>query len=160
MKISILTKIFVLVGVALLALPQSSVGRGGGHGGGGHFGGGHFGGFHGGRLPTASSHVGSFSFGPTSHFAFGGSRARGFAERNTRTGGRLPVSRQAAQRESESSSRTRLASHNSGSQLPSLSRGQSTVRSFTTDRHRGTTDSVANLRRDTAAEAATWSRDR
>jgi hypothetical protein len=157
----LLTKIFVLVGVAVLAIPQSSVGRGAGHGGGGHFGGGHFGGFHGGRLPSASSHVGSFSFGPALHSAFGGSQTRGFAERNTaRAGGRLPVSRQAAQRQSESSSRTRLASHNSGSQLPSLSRAESTARSSTTDRNGRTIDSAINSHPDTAAKAAEWSRDR
>ena len=160
MKISVLTKIFVLVEVTLLALPQISLGRGGGHGGGhgggGHFGGGHFGGFHGGRLPSASRQVRS-----TSHFASGGSQARGFAERNgARTGGRLPVSRQTARLHSEASSGTRLASHNSGSQLPSLSRPESTVRSSTTDRNERTIESVANSHPDTAAKAAEWSRDR
>lgn len=102
MKILAFRKFFLLVGVALLALPQISVGRGGGHGGGGHFGGGHF---------------------------------RG-------------------------SSRTRLASHNSGSQLPSLSWRESTVHGSTTDRNGRTTDSAANSQRDTAAQAAVSSRDR
>ena len=54
MRISAFTIIFVLGGVAFLALSQPSFGRGGGHGGGDHSGGGHSGGFHGGRLPTAS----------------------------------------------------------------------------------------------------------
>jgi hypothetical protein len=130
MKISAFTKIFVLGGAAFLALSQGSFGRGGGHGGGGrHFGGGHF----------------------------GGGRFEGFH------GGRLPTasraSRQAVQRQPEVSSRARLASHNSGSQLGSLGRGESTVRNPTADRRGGTTDSAANLHRDTTAQAAELSRD-
>ena len=154
MKRSVFTTILVLVGVVFPALPPGSAAGAGVHGGGGHFGGGHVGGFHGGRLPTISPHF-NFSSATRSHSVFGGSEARGFGERNfARSGGRLPVIRQTVQRHSDSSIRARLASHNSGSQLPSLSRGASTVRSATIDRHRGTSDSVANLHRDTGGEGA------
>jgi hypothetical protein len=142
MRISVFTRIFVLGGAAFLALSQPSVGRGG-HGGGGHSGGGHSGGFHGGRLPTASR-----------------------------------AGHQTVQRRPEASSRARLASGIHGGRLPtasraglqtvqrrpeasstSLSRGESTVRGSTTDRHGGATDSAADSHRDTAAQAAESSRD-
>ena len=155
MKISTFTKIFVLGGAAFLVLSQGSFGRGGG----GHGGGGRSGGFHGGRLPTASRASRQAIQRPEA------SGRTGLVSHNEGShGGRLPTangaSRQAVQRQPEASSRAGLASHNSGSQLPSLSRGESTVRDSTTDRHGGTTDSAANLHRDTAAQAAESSRDR
>jgi hypothetical protein len=72
----------------------------------------------------------------------------------------LPASGQTAQRHSQSSSRTSLASHNGGSQLPSLSRRESSVHGSTTDRNGDTTDSATNSQRDAAAQAAASSRDR
>ena len=138
MKIVAFTKCFILVGVALLTLPQISLARGGGHGGGGHFRGGHSGGFHGGRLPTARRHVRS-----TSHGVSRGSQARSVAGTNhSRAGGRLPVSHQTAQHHPGASSRTRLASQHSASS--------------TTDRNGRTADAATNPQRATAA----WSRDR
>jgi hypothetical protein len=79
-------------------------------------------------------------------------------------GGRLPTAsragRQTVQRGPEASSNARLASHNSGSQSTSLSRGESTVRGSTTNRHGDATDSAAESHGDTGAQAAESSRDR
>ena len=72
----------------------------------------------------------------------GGGRSGGFH------GGRLPTasraSRQAVQRQPEASSRAGLASHNSGSQLPSFSRGESTVRNSTTGNAGAVTTNLTN----------------
>ena len=156
MSISAFTRIFVLCGVALLALSQPSFGRGGGHGGGGHFGGGHFGGFRGGRLPLASR-----ASRPT---VWRRPEASSRVRLTSRTyGGRLPTashaSRQTVRRGPEASSRTRLATRHSGSESTSLSRGESTARSSTTDRHVAATDSAADSHRDTAGQTAESSRD-
>jgi hypothetical protein len=143
MKISGFTKILVLGGAAFLALSRGSIGRGGGHGGGGHFGGGRSGGFHGGRLPTASRGNRQAVQRPEAS-----SRTRLVSHNEGFHGGRLPTasraSRQAVQRQPEASSRARLVSHNSGSQLPSFSRGESTVRNSTTGNAGAVTTNLTN----------------
>jgi hypothetical protein len=137
MRISAVTRIFVLGFAAFLALAQPSFGRGGGHGGGGHRGGGHGGGGH-----------------------FGGGHPGGFH------GGRLPTASRAGRRP-EVSSRARVASHTPGGRLPTASRAGQTAEhrpeassGARLADHGGATDSAADSHRDTTAEGAESSLDR